>query len=619
MKKILLLVLMQLSIASSVAQQLHGPLIKNEEGYVLVHDAEELERAITFNLDRIQLAADIEIPNLRQICGTFRGTITVKHKVYDEELGKEVDVMYSIDGGRENGGKKTWLFDKVEGATFEYICFKNFRVEEDVWNGGKLGLIAKEAVNCVFSNLAFDNISVFEDDDEAGVIAGVASGCQFENIVSTFCDVTIDGASVGGLVGRSVNSTYTMCIISLTSGAFADGKLLGAAYAGGLVGESENDTFVKCINAGIVAGNADSLGGIAAKSINSRFTSCNNYNAVFFCEETGDQKNRTYFKEALSQIRDKVKEISTEDIKKLGMPFDIPFIIGAAQIMIGGGMHIIETISQEALQYSALHCALFTFVGLIVMDWYFEGTDYDFVGGICGFAEKCNFELCSNFAPLYCDDADCGGIAGLAKGGAINNCLNTGGAYNDGAKSLGGIVGGVLSKPKITNCLSTYGLPIMASHRIKGVVGSFSTPADVADGSGNNYRLNSDVTNLFKCFETQVDSAQIADGSVAILLNNGVENVNLGIKPWRQNLTSEYIDDFPVLDMTHDEVVKSPEDVADEAPYALRPCDECAASINDAAHDAETSGEAYDIMGHKVGCNHHGIIIVNGKKVINNH
>ena len=561
MKKILLLAIMLLNMATAMA--LHGPLVRNEEGYVLVSNADQFWRAITYDGERIQLAADIEIPNLRQICGTFRGIITGKHKVYDEELGKDVDAMYSIDGGRGNGGEKTWLFDKVEDATFDYICFKNFRVEEDIVNGGKLGLIAKEAVRSKFTNLVFDNISVFEDDDEAGVITGVANSCEFENIVTKFCDVTVDGASVGGLVGRSANSTYTSCIIAVTSAVYGDGKACRSANSGGIVGESANDTFVECINAGLVGGRADRLGGIAGISENSDFISCDNYNAVFFCKESS-------FKDAVNKIRDKVRSLTPEDIKSSAEQYFLADVITGALAYpisfyaIAYSEFLIESANVAKFWFFVKQSAhifgrvanIFTLAAVLAVHITIMLTDYDEVGGICGRAEYCRVESCSNSGSLYCDDADCGGIVGRSIGGSINNCLNTGDPYNDKAKSLGSIVGGVTNQTKITNCLSTQDTPIIGSHKIEGIVGKCSVPSDASEESGNNYRLkNESNSNGMRCYELQVDSTTIADGTVAIWLNNGFENRNLAVKPWRQNLSADIKDKYPVLDINRDEVL----------------------------------------------------------------
>ena len=665
MKKFLLLVLMQLSMATAVAQQLHGPLIKNEEGYVLVRDAEALERAITFNCERIQLMADLYIPNLRQICGTFRGTITGKHKQYVEELGVEVDAMYSIDGGRGNGGKKTWLFDKVEGARFEYIHFKNFRVEEDIVNGGELGLIAKEAVNSVFSNLTFDSISVFEDDNYAGVIAGVASGCQFEYILTTSCDVTTDGRCAGGLVGSSTNGYFNTCFVFINCGVYADGSL-GDSRAGGFVGESKGDNFEYCMNSGLVGGRSDELGGIVGRSKNSKFTGCENHFAVVFSHEEGDDDKHFYFKNILNDIRNRLNNLSPEEKASIESQLS-SFFISAGGIAAGGVITAAATLlylrffhAFESLLWNPIPIILelskkwtastvttttdlscygldmayasmpfytmaTTVLGAIVINFIIEGikyaTSFHYVGGICGYAVDSEFERCTNNALLYCDSLYYGGIVGYTDGGSINNCLNTGKAVSQ-SSTLGGIVGCVVEQTKVTNCLSTQEYPIIGEYSGYSCGSAF---IDVSKESGNNYRLkNNDKGNKFKAYEMQVDSATIADGSVALWLNDGIENRNLAVKPWRQNLNCEYSDVYPVLDMTHKEVTVSPEAVAscsaaDEAQFAPRLCDECAASIDDAASDADSSGEAYDIMGHKVGCNHHGIIIINGKKVLNNH
>ncbi|MCF0193275.1 MAG: InlB B-repeat-containing protein, partial [Prevotella sp.] len=198
---------------------------------------------------------------------------------------------------------------------------------------------------------------------------------------------------------------------------------------------------------------------------------------------------------------------------------------------------------------------------LIAIEVYKYFTNYDDVGGICGLAIESEFEKCINNGILYCDDTFCGGIVGDAKGGKFNNCLNTGKIYTKEGASRGGIVGSIVGddfffrrqqKITITNCISTQDDPILGNDDDD----SKNSEWNVAYGSGNNYRLkNNRKSNRLKFIEMQVDSAQITDGTVAFWLNNGAENRNLAVKPWRQNLSGEARDSFPVLNKNHHEVV----------------------------------------------------------------
>ncbi|MCF0193262.1 MAG: InlB B-repeat-containing protein, partial [Prevotella sp.] len=68
--------------------------------------------------------------------------------------------------------------------------------------------------------------------------------------------------------------------------------------------------------------------------------------------------------------------------------------------------------------------------------------------------------------------------------------------------------------------------------------------------SGNNYRLK-DGKNKALWFEMQVDKEQIEDGTVALWLNNGAENRNRPVKPWRQNLGDAERDSIPCFNTSH--------------------------------------------------------------------
>ncbi|MCF0208479.1 MAG: hypothetical protein HUK07_03425, partial [Bacteroidaceae bacterium] len=564
--------------------KLRGPINYNAEGYVEVYYPEQLETAIRYNNSaKIKLMADIDVSHIRRICKTFTGSITGKHKEYSEELKDSVDAMYCLDGGRGKGGEKSWLFCSVENATFDHILFKNFRIEDDDYCS--IGVIAKYAENSKFTNLAFENVSVFDNFDDAGVIAGHAEGCQFEKILTKFCDVTVDGECVGGLVGWSKNSIYTTCIISVTSAVYADGKVCWA-HSGGIVGESQHDTFKECINMGLVGGRADKLGGIASSSDDSKFISCSNFNAVYFCKEAD-------FRKAVDQIRERIKSLTPEDINKMGESyfktigivgtstfvgtFGLPLLAGTIYLCdapaLLGVLFALKTLAIIALAAAAI-AVLAAVTAAIIMAL----TDYDEVGGICGCAEYSSFEGCVNSGTLYCDDSECGGIVGRAKGGTINNCLNTGKPNNDGEMSLGSIVGAVVCQTKITNCFSTQDAPIIGVGKIRGLVNLYSTPKDVSAESGNNYRLKNGNSNKLSCYEMQVTKEQMEDGTVALWLNNGAGNRNLPIKPWRQNLTGER-DHFPILDKTHNEV--KPKDLKHKAIRCEQDLREFAKMVND--------------------------------------
>ena len=589
MKKLFFFIMALLSATAVMAQQ---TVNVNADGYYEVWDAQQLKQVIQDdNSAKIQLMANIDAAKIGKLCGTFTGVITGKHKQFIEELNQETDAMYAIIGSRLNetvGSDKTdsWLFDKVDGASFSYIYFANFRVEED--GGSNLGLIAREAVNSSFASLTFDNVSIYEPDDYAGVIVGTAQTCRFEYITTKFTDVTVDGKGSGTMAGKSANGFFYMCIVSVTSAVYADGKWAGDALAGGIVGSSDHDNFLGCLNSGLVGGKAHKIGGIAGASAYSQFTSCNNDYAVLFCDETGSKKDKLYFRDLVNNTRQKVNELTIEKKKEFENQ-----ITGISAGALGGGaaslitalviynsMDIFTAVTQFSCcslfefcwmminqSHTAYYAAVaakaapaigfFTFtIGLfvafavaVVVDAIIIITDYDDVGGICGCAEYCDFEQCTNHAQLVCDDGFAGGIVGFADGGTINNCLNTGKIYNDGADTRGGILGAPRNNPLVTNCLSTQDYPIIGKDEYRGL-------DDIDINSGNNYRYeNPDMSNGYRSLEMQVRYDKIGTGVVANWLNNGAQNRQKGIRPWRQNLKGVDFDSNPVLDINHDEVL----------------------------------------------------------------
>ena len=563
----------------------------NDEGYAEVWNAQQLKSVIQDNNSaKIQLMADIDAAKIGKLCDTFKGTITGKHKVYVESLKRETDVMYAIVGSRNNpaiGNDKTdsWLFDTVDGATFDYIQFKDFRVSHD---GGNLGMIAREAVNTNFTNLIFENISIFEDDDNAGVIAGYAQNCSFRFVVTKFTDVTVDGLGVGSLAGKSVGGKYVMCIVSVTSSAYADGSWTNAR-TGGLVGVSENDNFLGCLSAGLVGGDADELGGIAGLATNTKFTACNKDYAVVSCDTDGSSSDAIYFTDIVDRTREIVNSFTPSQKQRFDKKIvsyaagtgagaadfaftntaiwgsgssthaTFPYAISIAECTNLAGLG--DAVFQEYYLPMVMQAMTIATYGMsmivddvaeVTIDSAVTSPEDDYMGGICGYAENCTFERCTNYATLF-NDKYCGCIVGRADACKINNCLNAGMAYVEKAQTptagtdAGGIVSVVRDKTKVTNCLSIQDYPII------GFLGYLSE-ADIT--SGNNYRAtNNNKTNSYACLEMQITTEQLYLGTVANWLNNGSENRNLDLKPWRQNRSGELRDDHPVLDILHKEVL----------------------------------------------------------------
>ncbi len=163
-------------------------------------------------------------------------------------------------------------------------------------------------------------------------------------------------------------------------------------------------------------------------------------------------------------------------------------------------------------------------------------------GGVCGF----NSEIitnCYNIGSVTGSgtDAYVGGVCGYNNGGTITNCYNIG----EVSGTTAGGVCGENSNGKTENCYWQSGT------------------ADEADASAKT-------------------EAQFASGEVAWLLNQGQTN-----GPWRQTLSDER-DDYPVLDSTHEEVVKL---TVDSAVSYLNEGDSFTGETNKAYFKDETAIE----------------------------
>ena len=163
-------------------------------------------------------------------------------------------------------------------------------------------------------------------------------------------------------------------------------------------------------------------------------------------------------------------------------------------------------------------------------------------GGVCGF----NSEIitnCYNIGSVTGSgtDAYVGGVCGYNNGGTITNCYNIG----EVSGTTAGGVCGENSNGKIENCYWQSGT------------------ADEADASAKT-------------------TTEFASGEVAWLLNQGQTN-----DPWRQTLSDER-DDYPVLDSTHEEVVKL---TVDSAVSYLNEGDSFTGETNKAYFKDETAIE----------------------------
>ena len=182
---------------------------------------------------------------------------------------------------------------------------------------------------------------------------------------------------------------------------------------------------------------------------------------------------------------------------------------------------------------------------------YSSSSSRGITGGVCGdnggTITNCSFDGSVNGNGNEVNDV--GGVCGWNHG-TITNCSNTGSVTGNGTgvNVVGGVCGYNSSYGTITNCYST------------GSVSGTDSGTYTGGVCGEN---NGTITNCYWLSDaassgigagggeaTNKTDVQFASGEVAWLLNQGQAN-----GPWRQNLSGDK-DNDPVLDSTHEEVVK---------------------------------------------------------------
>ncbi len=533
--------------------------------YIDVRDGYGLKKVIeSDNSAKIQLKADIDISDLGTICDSFKGSINgLDTKYVDPDTGEKYEMMFTIYGGREEGKTRPPMFNETRGAKFENLFFHSFNLHDN--DHGYLGAIAKSVHDTEFTNITLNRVHVFSEKTCVGSIAGLAYDCKFNQVVLSYCGVNTDSHYAGGMIASSERSEYNNCVANMGSGVFADGTLIaGGAYSGGLVGESYHDVFTGCINMGVVSGNEDSVGGIVGISRGfTTFTGCQNSGLVF-------HGNEDEYSEICDDVEKYIKEngeyieLLIEEMDLDGMAIGsaglttAACLAGAAGGFIGYGVghgiawFLLRTFSTDLLYFSDWGAIITNGCGLTVaaaaaIFAYFAvqaAAGHDEIGGICGYAKNGDkFDMCLNAGKVRCIQLEGGCIVGRASNTTINNCFNSGELVGGDKHQCGSILGSAEDDTKVTNCLSTFSLPIVG--KIDGLHAA----------SGNNYCPPTEKILYYKGYEG-VPLEVLASGVVTRWLNDGVENRDLEVKPWRQNLVAvgkKKIDAFPTI-LNHDEV-----------------------------------------------------------------
>ncbi len=537
-------------------------LARNEDGYYEVYTADQLKAIIrAINSPKVKLMRDIDISGMGKICDTFTGTIDGSHEAIDPETGFRITAPYILSGKRgKNKGADCFLFEKVDNATFQNVAFGMMRVEDD--DNDNLGIVAREAYNTLFDGVMLAGVSVFCNKDNAGGIVGKAVGCQFFNLNAMDAEITTDGVGAGTFVGNSKGCVFYNCMNNASTHVFADGRdgvafSTNAAYSGGMTGYSDSDQFDHCMNFGWVGGNQEEVGGIVGHSQSSHILNCTNHGFVIQCAED----------RFIAMIDDTLDQVhSLYDVNEwynwvAASLTGIAVAVGTA-CAIGGPF---------GLAGSAIvaFAAIGAFATAYLVQKYFITpifNGHDELGGIVGHAEKGTVELCSNYGFYSGLDEECGGIVGYGSYLTINNCFcekEPGGFKNwedtSDYKSSGTIIGSA-KHCTITNCVSpTY-------------FSAIGKESDTSAASGNIFRyhpfiiptVGDEGADVYGPDPTQyelvVERGLMNSGLVALWLNNGNENRNQHIAPWRQNpyvpgMEAGKYDECPTLDPDHPEAV----------------------------------------------------------------
>lgn len=501
-------------------------LSKEEAEFIEVATLDELRSAVNaYEFPRIKLVADINLNGMENtLCGTFHGTI--------EGDGHAV---VGSTGGRV---KCASLFDNADGALIQNINFKDIRIDSD--EIGNLGVIASEVTDCTFKNVTMDHVSVWTNESNAGTLAGKSNGCHFEQVQVNGCDVTVDCDQAGGLVGYSTRDHFIYCSTDEHSSVFADGyDDIHRARCGGLVGAGKQGEYIHCVNRAIVGGDLAQLGGIIGFADGSKLSLCINIGMVVSMDESdfgplSERYRRSELPRDMYRYGDEIyrpQYLTDDDRKNVDSDGAIGGIVGHGE----------NTQVTECVNFGP-----------------FYGTSTDFfthdgVAGIVGHAEKSHVELCANYGYNAKEGSKyMGGIVGDATTTIINNCFNATASAYGSISTNGSIVGMAWQKTKVNNCLSAVAQRIVGEDwALQGaLVDVFVDPA-----TGNNYRLEAD--NETNEWEMMVNSNLMGSGLLAFWLNNGQENREQGVAPWRQNLNADgnkTMDVSPVLDATHNEV-----------------------------------------------------------------
>lgn len=181
------------------------------------------------------------------------------------------------------------------------------------------------------------------------------------------------------------------------------------------------------------------------------------------------------------------------------------------------------------------------------------------VGGVCGLNENGTIANCYNAGSVRGTGYNIGGVCGINRAMEQNVTSTITNCYNIGNVSGGQIVGGVCGNnatdnggsSTITKCYNIGN--VSGSENVGGVCGQNYGKINNCYYNSNNYSGNAiDVNNGTVEKVEGKTTEQFKSGEVTWLLNGSTSEGNLA---WYQNIGSGTLDDYPVLDNSHQVVV----------------------------------------------------------------
>ncbi|GHU72160.1 hypothetical protein AGMMS49992_07520 [Clostridia bacterium] len=264
-----------------------------------------------------------------------------------------------------------------------------------------------------------------------GGLAGYADLSEFS--YCSFSGTAYGEKSLGGLVGRSLGSTYDYCWTEETAVVSTDTTPINdLAYVGGIVGNDDYDnyatefgigTYDHCINRASVTSNGPYVGGIVGMAyLENIIKDCQNYGTI-----TADTTNDFMDIGGIAGVLG--WDSTMENCQNYGM------INGTVCSSHNGGC--VGHVREGCLVRGCLNTGSVNNGGR--------------TGGVCGGVDGMDYptiiEACENRGAVWGDGDGIGGICGVIYGEVtVQNCIvcSSAGTIRAGAPGSGGIVGAVM-------------------------------------------------------------------------------------------------------------------------------------------------------------------------------